>query len=167
MHDGLPRNSFEGGYTDNRDARNSINYNDHADYGDSDSSIPTAQLSVPTVPPRRDLKPNSHRRPVSTTTRPLNSWFGSNKESNRGSFSGSFGSGSPSPYNPSTSSPYTPSMRGHKGFNFVLDPSPPALMTRKQSRDEVAMVRHALKQNAYSRVSFFWQLLLLSLNFRY
>ena len=134
-------------------------YKDHADFGVPGGAIPNTQLSVPAVPPRRDLKPSSNRRPTSVShsiTRPLNSIFGSSTgESNRGSFSGSFGSGSPSPYILSTSSPYTPSNRGQKGFNFVLDPSPPALMTRKQSRDEIAMVRHALKQNAYARVSIF------------
>ena len=123
---------------------------DHADFGDEYGGISSAQLTVPVIPPRRDLKPHSISHSIS---RPLNSLFKSSTgESNRGSFSGSFVGGPSSPYIASTSSPYTPSTRGQRSFNFVLDPSPPPLMTRKQSRDEVAMVRHALKQNAYSRV---------------
>ena len=136
MHDGLESHS-----------------SDLADFGDEDGGISSAQLTVPVIPPRRDLKPHSISHSIS---RPLNGLFKiSSDGSNRGSFSGSYVGGSSSPYLASTSSPYTPSTRGQRSFNFVLDPSPPPLMTRKQSRDEVAMVRHALKQNAYSRVRLF------------
>ena len=149
VHDRIPRNSIVGSYTAGGEIHETIIHRDHTDFGDTGNSPPA-------VPPRRDLKPLIRRKSLSFShaiTRPISSFFGSTtSESHRGSFNGSVASGSPSLYASSTLSPYTPSMK-QKGFNFVLDPSPPAVMTRKQSRDEIAMVRNALKQNAYSRVS--------------
>ena len=154
------RNSYAGSYLEGRELRADIEqYKDDIDYAEVNNRPGgSSQVStVPVIPPRRDLKPTDTRRPISGTysfSRPLSSIFGSSYNGSRkGSISGSIGSISPSIYSPSTHSPYTPSMR-LKGFNFVLDPSPPAIMTRKQSRDEIAMVRNALKQNAFTRVKF-------------
>ena len=156
----ISRNSYAGSYLEGRELRTDVEqYKDDIDYAEVNNRPGgSSQVStLPVIPPRRDLKPTDTRRPISGTysfSRPLSSIFGGSYGSRKGSISGSIGSVSPSIYSPSTHSPYTPSMR-QKGFNFVLDPSPPAIMTRKQSRDEIAMVRNALKQNAFTRVTFF------------
>ena len=150
------RNSYTGPFSEGGETKLGCHtYAENGDTVDSDNLAGSSITPRPILPPRRDLKPEDYRRPISVShsfTRPLSSLFGSNhSESNRGSVVGSIGTGSPNLYSPSTHSPYTPAMR-QKVFNFVLNPSPPAVMTRKQSRDEVAMVRNAFKQNAYSRV---------------
>ena len=150
------RNSYVGCLYDGGETQRIYeNAKDNVDTADSHDKISKSPLKTPpVVPPRRDLKPTINRRPISihnAITRPISSFFGSNySESNRGSFVGSIGSRSPSQHG---HSPFTPSSK-QRGFNFILDPSPPAIMTRKQSRDEIAMVRNALKQNAYARVMY-------------
>ena len=123
------------------------------DTSDSSNQLNESPITPPVVPPRRDLKPTVSRRPNSirhSITRPLSSFFGSNySESNRGSMVGSIGSHDGSLNN----SPVTPSVKQNR-LNLILDPSPPPLMTKEQSRNEIAMVRNALRQNAYSRVIY-------------